>query len=100
MTTVTRQQIIDFVRAQPNDRPVNMDENSNNETGCGCVMIHYGREILKLSQNDFEGCGCTVWEGFNGDILAKIENRERIEKILSVKLYFRGTYGDIKTKLS
>ena len=49
MITVTKQEIIDFVFAQPDDRPVNMRESRINKEECGCVMVHYWSEVLKYS---------------------------------------------------
>lgn len=40
---VTEKQMRDFILAQPDDRPINMQENKSNAP-CGCIMIQYGRE--------------------------------------------------------
>jgi len=100
-TVVTRQQIIDFVNAQPDERPVDMRECINSEPFCGCVMIHYGREVLKLfSSKDFFGCGVAQWIVEDG--LAPyihIENYESIGDILNISFDFEGNYGQIKARL-
>ena len=56
---VTAQEIRDYVLAQPDDRPID-NYNPNSEDGCGCVMVNYGRDILKLKKF---GCGFQSWTG-------------------------------------
>jgi hypothetical protein len=60
---VTAQQIKDYVLGQPDDKPVN-NENNYSNSNCGCVMIQYGKE--KLGLNDFS-CGFSVWEILDDD---------------------------------
>lgn len=57
MITVTKQEIVDFINGQPQSRPVDMRENFFDEP-CGCVMVHYGKEMLKF---DKFGCGYKTW---------------------------------------
>jgi hypothetical protein len=39
--------LLAFIKAQPDDRPVNM-EHFRSGSSCGCVMVHYGKEVLRL----------------------------------------------------
>lgn len=52
---ITFQQLKDFINSQPDDRPVDMCQNMNSEE-CGCVMIHYGRDVLGIP-NDYVSAG-------------------------------------------
>ena len=64
MITVTKQQIVDFINAQPASRRVNMSQNYSYES-CGCVMVHYGKDVLKL---DNFGCGFNRWHISGADM--------------------------------
>ncbi len=43
MITLTKQQVIDFINSQPDDREVNMNQNDS-EDSCGCLLIHLARQ--------------------------------------------------------
>ncbi len=68
MIKVTKQQMINYIFAQPDDRMVNFSENLTNQD-CGCVMVHYGKD------NDlkFNGCGFARWE-YGGRCIAAMED--------------------------
>lgn len=57
MITVTKQQMIDYCFAQPDDRQVDFEENYARNK-CGCVMVQYGKD----NGIEFEGCGYRSWE--------------------------------------
>lgn len=46
---VTEKQLIDFIYAQPKDRAVNFSESSS-QSECGCVMVQFGKEELKIEK--------------------------------------------------
>jgi hypothetical protein len=54
---ISKQQIVNFIKAQPADRPVNMQE-AGSSCECGCIMVHYGKEVLGLKEVFF--CGRTI----------------------------------------
>ena len=94
--TVTVEQIRAFIKAQPDDRPLKFDE-CISDRGCGCVMVHYGKEVLQL-ECDFS-CTFDLWErtyGSNdGTVLAVIET-----SILNIcRLFTEETYGELKRNL-
>jgi len=67
MITITRQELIDFIKRQPDEKEFWMDQ-STNQSSCGCLMVQYGRE-----QNwDFEGCGFTSWWSEADELIAQI----------------------------
>lgn len=56
MTTVTKQDILNWIEKQPDDRKINMLNTTLNDE-CGCVMIEYAKD-------NFEGVtdvGMTTW---------------------------------------
>ncbi len=42
MITVTKEELIEFVMAQSDNEPVDMDQIHSDDT-CGCLMVQYGR---------------------------------------------------------
>ena len=53
---VKKQEIKEFVFAQPDDRKVDMGQNYPRES-CGCVLVHYG----KHQEWKFDSCGFNTW---------------------------------------
>jgi len=99
MLKVTKQEILKFIEAQPDDREVYMADNFSHRR-CGCIMIHYGKEVLNI-KNRF-GCGFSSWELLDND-----DDNDRvcyadmdfpIDEI--APLNFQGTYGELKNKLN
>lgn len=48
--TITEQEIIDFIKSQPDDRKLNLVDNYSGDP-CGCVMVQYGKDVLKIQEN-------------------------------------------------
>lgn len=90
---VTKQQMIDYCFAQPDDRIVNFGENYNN-THCGCVMVQYG----KTNGLDFAGCGFQYWEKDDGYKVARLEGNITFSQFQPSD-NDECTYGDIKKHL-
>lgn len=97
MKIVKEEDLLEFVMRQPDNRRVNMDNNVSDDA-CGCVMVDYGREVLKLEKF---GCGFSAWEVLGRtEILAKIETGESIFGLLKLPLGCNvTTYGEIKQKM-
>lgn len=87
MIEVTEKEMIDFIMAQPRDRPLNMYDNYANDK-CGCVMVHYGQE----KGFDFHGCGCNAWEK-----LDKANNSIIVAKLANNRLYYDFVKGSTKS---
>lgn len=87
MIKVTEKEMIDFIMAQPRDRPLNMYDNYANDK-CGCVMVHYGQE----KGFDFHGCGCNAWEK-----LDKANNSIIVAKLANNRLYYDFVKGSTKS---
>lgn len=101
MKIVTHKEIINWVNAQPADRPVIMMENYS-KCPIGCVMVQYGEEIL---QEKSFGCGFFCWEKDKPDGIrfASIEGNTSIYDVLSprdmsAQFKIRGakTFGQIQ----
>ena len=99
MLKVTKEEILKFIEAQPDDREVYMGDNFSNRR-CGCIMIHYGKEVLNI-KNRF-GCGFSSWELFNNDddddLVCYADMDFPITDI--AQLDFQGTYGELKNRLN
>lgn len=59
---VTKQQMIDYCFAQPDDREVNFSGSCRSDP-CGCVMVQYGID----NGIEFDGCGISSWVSGNKD---------------------------------
>jgi hypothetical protein len=97
--TVTKQQIVDFINVQPASRPVNMRQNYSRDL-CGCIMVHYGKEVLKI--DDF-GCGYNDWsDAIGNEHYAKIVDEENDITIVDIVGDWRRSgipmrnYGDLQ----
>lgn len=55
--TVSNKDFFNWIFAQNDDKPVVMIENDF-DTECGCLMVQYGKEVLKIK---FSGCGYREW---------------------------------------
>ena len=51
--TLDPKDFFDWIKQQPDDRPVNMNQNLIVYEGCGCLLVQYGKH-LNLR---FDGCG-------------------------------------------
>jgi len=58
VNTIKRQDIINFIKSQPSDRKVDMNEYKS-KTTCGCVMVHYGKEVLDIKDEFI--CSSASW---------------------------------------
>ena len=94
MRIVTKQELIDFVDAQPDDRPVNFKQFYSTKD-CGCLMIHFGKEVLNLT-NQF-WCDNFSWESNCGKI-AVIEGDNFIFYNIVSNSHVK-TYGELKLNL-
>jgi len=63
MKKVTTQNLVDFIFAQPRDRKVKMEEASSHDP-CGCLMVQYGKEELKIKESFT--CGLDNWTTTHG----------------------------------
>lgn len=67
---ITNKQFLEFIRAQPADRPLDFMHNRT-EHDCGCPMVHLGREVLGL---DKFACGSDKWfDALTSRTLAEFE---------------------------
>lgn len=88
MITVTKQQMIDFCFAQPDDRKVDFFANEIGDD-CGCVMVHYGA----AHNITFESCGLQSWVDGIGNEVARLEAEVFYNSFRHSMIC---TYGDIK----
>jgi hypothetical protein len=94
MKIVTAAQLLEFIKMQPDDRKVDLFDNTSNDK-CGCIMVHYGKDILGIRKH-FE-CGASSWFDFDST-LAELDTC--IDDIIGIELMgFQGTYGELKTKI-
>ena len=88
---VTKQQMIDYIFAQPDERRVNFSQNYFHND-CGCVMVHYGKD----NGVKFHGCGFQAWEGFRGGKQLQLEDDVTFMSFCPKGESDQYTYGDIK----
>jgi hypothetical protein len=52
MKKITKQQMIDFIMAQPDDRPINMRQNEFdvNKDDCGCLMVEFAKDYHNITE--------------------------------------------------
>lgn len=55
MKLISRKEFVDWIMEQPDDRPVDMGSSFSSDTSCGCLMVQYGREVLRM--NNYFSCG-------------------------------------------
>lgn len=68
MTIVTKQEFIDFIRTQPEEKRINFwDDCSNSE--CGCPMVHFGL----AKKWEFMAVSCEAWFSQDVEDIAKFE---------------------------
>jgi hypothetical protein len=93
---ITEQEIIDFIKSQPDDRAVDFADNLSHDK-CGCVMVHYGRDILNLK--DF-ACSFTNIGTFThqGEEVPQASLEKNIREIVGLETWRRlpDTYGELK----
>lgn len=94
MITITREELEDFIMAQSPDRPVNMDEYTSNYE-CGCVMVHYGKELLGF--DDFKCMSYGFYSKINNKELAFLTTG--IGTIINTPWKDIKNYGDIQKYL-
>ena len=93
MVTVTRQDMVEFIQAQPDDRKVDFADAFKDDE-CGCVMVHYGRE----KGLDFNDCGINTWHS-GGKVSAKLETGVLFKDFRPENVINECTYGEIKKHL-
>jgi hypothetical protein len=106
MRTFTLEEIAEYIKAQPDDKLVNMGEPFNHND-CGCVMVQMGRD-LKL---DFDFCSSYFWFKYGepnkpDSVIATTPNSYSIWELFNKGLNdmfitsaYKGTYGELKKEL-
>lgn len=98
--TITKAEIKRFIKAQRNDRPVNMGNGSFDEAkdGCGCLMVHIGqsRKIIGTYAGQF-GIDFGIDKGNRAINLLKVEGGTWIGIFKNYDVYPEvKTYGELK----
>lgn len=94
MITVTKESFQDWIRKQPDERPVDMGQNYCDEP-CGCVMVHYGKD----KGWKFRGCGTKSWCVEDGEDIAEFEEGHLNKMIKRGSINRSKTYGELKKDL-
>lgn len=97
MFHVTQEEFIAFILAQPEDRPVNVADFHSTDP-CGCPMVHYGKEVLGLTE--FNASSYDLYKG-NGPCLAKINGGNLKDKLGRKNCSNLGviTYGNLRANM-
>lgn len=63
--TLDHKDFFDWIRQQPDDKPVNMREASNKDP-CGCLLVQYGRHLnLKFTLVGYDTIGFSEDGGYS-----------------------------------
>jgi hypothetical protein len=92
MKTITAEELLEFAKSQDQSRVVDMSQNSS-YSPCGCLMVHYGKEKLKLTKPFV--CGDNFFNSYSQEF--RIENG--IQLILGCSFAEAFTYGEIVSRI-
>jgi hypothetical protein len=91
MIRITQQDLLDFIQAQPDDRPVDMNENKSADH-CGCLAVQYMRSNhpdVKFNFASICGVATETERVAHSDI--------RFADFVPTGVFtWKGTYGQIK----
>lgn len=88
------EQFVVFVEMQPANRPINVHE-FNSDDLCGCPLVHYGREVLKLTV-PFACCSCS-WMSSTSTDLKVIAKGSGLHKFMQLVMKLEPkTYSELK----
>ena len=72
MKTFKFQEVIDFIKKQPDETPVDFGESNNTPDECCCLMVQFGRSKgLEFSSTNYKG---DAFYGVFPDYVAVIED--------------------------
>lgn len=91
--SVTRQDMVDSIMAQPDEREVDFDQTRINSE-CGCVMVHYG----KAKGFQFYSCGYNFWlaSSENGGVFRSAILEGSFNRFIPPGPGMRFTYAQLK----
>lgn len=90
---ITLQQLLDFIAAQPADKPIHMLQNYFTDS-CGCLMVQYGRSI-GISEGR---CGLSSFYDKSLDTIETLDDAGR-SLICDLIALHPSTYGEIHESL-
>lgn len=102
MEIITKKDLIEFIMAQPDERPIKMNESTDLHE-CGCVMVHYGVDVLK--RKGFSCGSVNFFLGEDGE-LASLSRAPtcglecRLDVMIPIKFNESLTYGELKKRLT
>jgi len=100
MKTFTYDDLVAFIKTQPDEREINMEEVRSTQP-CGCVLVHFGKEKLGL---EAFLCEYDSMEDDEGELLAVSSvnrdqdgNGERVGNLVAHAASIDArTYGEVK----
>jgi hypothetical protein len=71
---ITKQQMIDFIMAQPDDRPINMlnPDYYPSSNKCGCLMVEYAKDNFKISDECINVGFSAIYKGNDMEDVAEL----------------------------
>jgi hypothetical protein len=101
---VDKKGFIDWIKAQPDDRPMDMAGSSNTDRRCKCPMVQYAEENFPKGVLPEEwACGYSVWEDqgiINDAVFAKFKDGKQIDHFIkSGVLNDSKTFGELKKSI-
>jgi len=94
MKNITKQEMLDFILSQPDEKKVDMlNPRVGNKKVCGCVMVQYAYE--KLNHKGYVECGTTVILDKTSTTIGQLDFELR-EIIENGYLNNSKTFGELK----
>lgn len=103
MITVTKKEFTDWIKAQPDDKPMDIG-GSHSEAECGCPMVQYANEMFpKEVLPEKWGCGFARWvpeSSPDAKAFASFEKGKVIDSFIKDGIFNRSkTFGALKKSL-
>jgi hypothetical protein len=93
--TFKKEDLINFIKSQPDDREVDMETNWADKDRCGCLLVHFYRHVT--GRNEMVSCGwCEVFETGVSAIVEIPGVSSLIQRLVEENCE---TYGEVKDLL-
>jgi hypothetical protein len=100
MTIVTKKKFQDWIKRQPDDRPVDMSHFWKSDR-CGCAMVQFGQDgHIPFWKEDGRRCGAHNWADVHRATHAEFEDNLMISDIIQGGGFNKSkTFGALKKTL-
>lgn len=90
----------EFINEQPDERPVDFNEPRARQEDCGCVLIHYGREVLGLRGTLLAGVyGVRIYNEIEVSETISVPDKLFSNRAVAAGINKPETYGELRALL-